>query len=117
MKSYLVGAVMCLVIPVQVANAADEYNDVSDLGTIEEQFINSQDPCTIFMCMAGKLYGENSRECDPAVSTFFSLKSYGRHGFDPGKTFKKREGKLDNCPSADGGIKSKILNAFGRLKG
>lgn len=117
MKRAVIGIALALTLLPQLSQAAEQYNDISDLGPIEEQEINSHDPCTVFICMSEKLYGQHSSECEPVISYFFSLKKFGRHGFDPWETFKKRRNALGKCPTADPAHVSKILSAFGRLRG
>lgn len=100
-----------------LSHAADENDDYADMQDLENLQIQPKDPCTVFICMSEKLYGEHSKECEPVISYFFSLKKFGRHGFDPWKTLKKREGALNSCPTADPAHVSKILNKFGRMRG
>lgn len=83
----------------------------------EGQNADPDDPCAMFLCMAGKLNGGNPAECDPMYKNFMSIKKKNKHGFLPDHTADARKGKLNECPSADGGIVDKIISKFGRLKG
>ncbi|EFH6809927.1 hypothetical protein KQL69_004362 [Escherichia coli] len=80
----------------------------------EEVSIDSGDPCTVFMCMAGKVYGENSSECKGPTKKFFNIikKKKGRIRWS--KTFDARKAFLMNCPRADPAHVSKIMSKFGR---
>lgn len=75
------------------------------------------DPCAIFLCLAGKLDGSNPAECDPMYKNFMSIKKKKHGDFSPGKTADARRSKLNACPSADGGRIDKIISKYGRLKG
>lgn len=116
MKKTILGAALTAVLLSPVSHAANDYDDFSDMEMPTDTEIESKDPCTVFMCMSEKLYGEHSKECEPVISYFFSLKKFGRHGFDPWKTFKKRRGALNGCPAADPAHVSKILDKFGRMR-
>ena len=78
---------------------------------------DANDPCAIFLCMAGKLEGGNPAECDPMYKKFMSIKKKNRHGFLPNHTADARKRELEKCPAADRSIISKIISKFGRLKG
>ncbi|EAA9186593.1 MULTISPECIES: TrbM/KikA/MpfK family conjugal transfer protein [Enterobacteriaceae] len=119
MKHAFLCAALAAALFSPLSHAADEYDDYADEQeqALENMQIKPKDPCTVFICMSEKLYGEHSKECEPAISYFFSLKKIGRHGFDPWKTFKKRQGALNSCPTADPAHVSKILSKFGRLRG
>lgn len=75
------------------------------------------DPCAMVLCLAGKLDGSSPAECDPMYKKFMSIKQKKHGDFLPDHTAKKRRNKLNECPSADGGIVDKIINKFGRLSG
>lgn len=97
--------------------AASEYDgDLSSLNPVQDSALNQKDPCTVFMCMAEKVYGSSSQKCRPAVSYFSSINKFGHHGFDAGKTLSKRRDKLNECSSADSATLSKILAKFGRMR-
>jgi hypothetical protein len=81
-----------------------------------EETANADDPCAMFLCLAGKLDGSSPTECDPMYNKFMSIKKKNEHGFLPDHTAEARQGKLNECPSADGGIIEKIISKFGRLK-
>ncbi|UBX30739.1 hypothetical protein [Arsenophonus apicola] len=40
-----------------------------------QEKIDSDDPCTVVLCMYGKLQGNNQSECNGAVRKFFHLKN------------------------------------------
>ncbi|WP_440862557.1 TrbM/KikA/MpfK family conjugal transfer protein [Symbiopectobacterium purcellii] len=84
---------------------------------LADKKVDSGDPCTVVLCMYGKLQGNNQSECSGAVRQFFSLSKFGRHGFDPWKTFVKRRDFLAGCPSADPAIVSDIMKQFGKMRG
>jgi len=80
--------------------------------------VDANDPCTVFLCMAGKLYGGSPGECQGAVKTFFSLNAFKKkHRFNPGKTLDMRKAFLGQCASADPVHVSRILSRFGRIPG
>ncbi|BBW89498.1 conjugal transfer protein TrbM [Klebsiella pneumoniae] len=115
MKKLLIGMI-CVVAPLQFAQAEDYYNDVSDLGPIEEQAIQNSDPCTVVMCMWGKVAGEPQSECSGAEKKFFSLVKKKHGHFNASRTFNYRKQFLGNCPTADPAHVSKILDKFGRMR-
>ncbi|BAE75760.1 hypothetical protein SGGMMB4_05852 (plasmid) [Sodalis glossinidius str. 'morsitans'] len=78
---------------------------------LADEKVDSGDPCTIVLCMYGKLHGNNQSECNGAVSQF------GRHDFDPWKTFVKRRDFLGGCPTADPAIVGDIMKRFGKMRG
>ncbi|EFW11250.1 putative YggA protein, partial [Serratia symbiotica str. Tucson] len=82
-----------------------------------DEKVDSGDPCTVVLCMYGKLQGNNQSECRDAVGKFFSLSKFGRHGFDPWKTFVKRRDFLGGCPTADLAIVGDIMKRFGNMRG
>lgn len=82
-----------------------------------QEKVDSGDPCTVVLCMYGKLQGSNQSECSAAVRKFFSLRKFGRHGFQPWKTFIKRKDFLNGCPTADPAIVSDIMKQFGKMRG
>lgn len=84
---------------------------------LADEKVDSSDPCTVVLCMYGKLQGNNQSECSGAVRKFFSLRKFGRHGFDPWKTFVKRRDFLDGCPTVDPAIVSDIMKQFGKMRG
>jgi hypothetical protein len=81
-----------------------------------EESADPNDPCAMFLCLAGKLNGSSPAECDPMYSKFMSIKKKNSHGFLPDHTADARQGKLNECLSADRGIIEKIISKFGRLK-
>ena len=83
----------------------------------DDQKVEPQDPCTMVLCLAGKLDGSSPAECDPTYKYFMSIKKKDKNGFLPGHTAAERLKKLNACPSADSGVVKDIIKRFGRLKG
>lgn len=81
-----------------------------------EPSINSNDPCTVFLCMAGKVKGENPSECSSPTKKFFSIFSKKHGKFNGGRTSNARSGFLGQCPSADPSMINKIISKFGTLR-
>ncbi|WP_156311611.1 hypothetical protein [Pantoea sp. CFSAN033090] len=100
-------------------NFTDESNwDIGQLGVTGKEKVDSSDPCTVGFCLYGELVGQSGgSECRSPIKKFFSISKFGRHGFDPSKTLKKRKQFLGGCPTLDGGIKDKLLSKFGKLRG
>lgn len=116
MKKTLVIALICLLGAIQTAKAGDDTVNLPDAAP--SQALDSGDPCTVFLCMAGMATGELPSECDDAVSTFFSINAFKKHHiFNPGKTFDMRRDFLGKCPGADPENASKILSMFGSVRG
>ncbi|EOX8956952.1 TrbM/KikA/MpfK family conjugal transfer protein [Enterobacter hormaechei] len=82
-----------------------------------DESADPNDPCAMVLCLAGKLDGSSPVECDPMYKNFMNIKKKNKHGFLPDHTADARKNKLNECPSADGGIVDKIINKFGRLSG
>ncbi|HEN3303475.1 TPA: conjugal transfer protein [Yersinia enterocolitica] len=80
---------------------------------------NPDDPCTIVMCMAGKVMGASGgSDCDKAITNFYSINSFKKHHrFDASSTSDLRKKLLGNCPSADPSTITGIIEKFGRVKG
>jgi len=74
----------------------------------------ANDPCATFMCMAGKLQGNNLLDdCDGPIHDYFSIVNH-RHGHvDLSATAKSRLGFMKQCPGADGGKMNAINDVFG----
>lgn len=116
MKKTLVIGLICLLGAVQTAKAEDDHSSLPDAA--QSMAVDSGDPCTVFLCMAGMVYGEKSSECGTPVSLFFSINAFKKHHrFNPGKTFDMRKDFLGQCSGADPEHVSKILSKFGRLRG
>lgn len=81
-----------------------------------EQKINSGDPCTVFLCMAGKTMGESPSECHGPEKKFFSIISKKHGHFNGGRTSNARNSFLGQCPTADPKIVSKIIRKFGSVR-
>ncbi|ECD5393989.1 TPA: conjugal transfer protein [Salmonella enterica subsp. enterica serovar Kottbus] len=83
----------------------------------EKNKVDPNDPCDVYFCMAGMVYG-NKSECQPAIKKFFSIQSFKKHHrFNPSKTFRERSKFLGQCSTADPAHVSKIMSKFGRMKG
>ncbi|HGJ5891353.1 MAG TPA: hypothetical protein ACHBZA_08470 [Arsenophonus apicola] len=82
-----------------------------------QEKVDADDPCTVVLCMYGKLQGNTQSECRRAVRKFFSLRKFDSHGFRPWKTFIKRNDFLNGCPTADPAVVSDIMKQFGKLRG
>ncbi|CAI2794090.1 conjugal transfer protein TrbM [Serratia ficaria] len=103
-KTAIAAALLCLTATTMPAMADDN--------------VDSGDPCTVFLCMAGKVMGESPSECNGAVKKFFSINAFKKkHRFNPGKTFDMRQEFLGQCASADPATVSKILSRFGKIRG
>lgn len=83
---------------------------------LNEKKIDSNDPCTVFLCMAGKVKGENPAECSKPTKKFFNIISKKHGKFNIGRTSNARSGFLGQCPSADPSMISKIISRFGTLR-
>lgn len=91
---------------------------ITTMSAMADENVNSGDPCTVFLCMAGKVMGKSSSECNGAVRKFFSIKAFKKkHRFNPGKTLDMRQDFLGQCTSADPATVSKILSEFGKIRG
>lgn len=102
-KTAIVAALLCLIAS-NVASAGEK--------------ADARDPCAVFLCMAGKVYGQSPGECSGAVKKFFSINAFRKiNHFNPGKTFDMRRAFLAQCASADPAHVSKILSKFGRIRG
>jgi hypothetical protein len=104
MKNTVITAAMLCALSSPVFAAE---NDTADPG----------DPCAMVLCLAGKLNGSSPAECDPMYKSFMSIKKKKHGDFLPDHTADARRDKLNNCPSADGGVVNKIIDRFGRLSG
>lgn len=116
-KTAIAAALLCMVASVHspVFAAEAEHIDPRD---VVAPGISDSDPCKVFLCMAGMVYGENPSECHGSVKKFFSINAFKKkHRFNPGKTFDMRKQFLGNCPSADRDHLNKIMNKFGRIRG
>lgn len=82
-----------------------------------EDNVNPNDPCAVFLCMAGKVQGENPSECSGANKKFFSIIKKKKGSIRWGKTFDARKSFLMSCPQADRGFINKIMSKYGRVRG
>lgn len=81
-----------------------------------EPSINNNDPCTVFLCMAGKVKGENPSECSGPTKKFFSIFSKKHGKFNGGRTSNARSSFLGKCPNAEPDMIKKIISKFGKLR-
>lgn len=79
----------------------------------DDNSVNSNDPCTVYLCLAGKLQGANPSECSAPVNKFFRIISKKHGRFNSGRTKNSRANFLSQCPSMDRGIYNKIIERFG----
>lgn len=84
--------------------------------SVINQSVDANDPCTVFLCMAGKVRGERPSECTGSNKTFFKIVKKKKGKFKPSQTFDARKSFLSNCPSADPKEVSKILSKFGKVR-
>ena len=90
--------------------------DDSDPSVIN-QSVDANDPCTVFLCMAGKVRGETPSECSGPNKTFFKIVKKKKGSIRWDKTFDARKSFLNQCSSADPAAISKIMSKFGKVKG
>lgn len=83
------------------------------------QKADPNDPCTIVMCMAGKVMGASGgSDCNDAIKNFFAITSFKKHHrFNPGATASMRKRLLGKCSSAGASTISGIISKFGRIRG
>ncbi|EAN8472206.1 hypothetical protein D7J10_22795 [Salmonella enterica] len=79
--------------------------------------VDANDPCTVFLCMAGKVRGETPSECSGPNKTFFKIVKKKKGSIKWSKTFDARKDFLNQCSSADPAAISKIMSKFGKVKG
>lgn len=91
----------------------------TDKATLSEkaQPVDADDPCTVFLCMAGKVAGTSPSECSAPQKTFFNIVKIVDGVFKPWETLDARKSFLDQCADADPKEMSKILNKFGAARG
>lgn len=78
--------------------------------------IDNGDPCTVFLCMAGKVMGAGGNsECSKPEKTFFSIISKKHKKFNGGRTASARNSFLGQCKTADPEIVNKIIRKFGSV--
>ena len=99
-KTAIAAALLCLTATTMPAMADDN--------------VDSGDPCTVFLCMAGKVMGDRPSECNVALKKFVRINAFKKN---PGKTFDMRQEFLGQCASADPATVSKILSKFGKIRG
>lgn len=116
MKKMLLVLLACLPGIVQADNTAYPDSGEAFPDTVLDQAIDSHDPCTVFLCMSGMLYGENPDECNGPRRTFFSIVKKKHGHFHPWRTLNARKAFLGNCPTAPGDIVGKILDKYGRVR-
>ena len=78
----------------------------------------AKDPCATFMCMAGKLQGDNLTDsCAGPISDYFSILSYHHGHIDWSATPKDRLSFMKSCPGGDPSKMDSIMGAFGTSSG
>ncbi|EBM9948425.1 hypothetical protein SNO15_004458 [Salmonella enterica] len=115
-KTAIAAALLCLAAGFSFPAFSAEDDQSVDLTGIN-QAIDDHDPCTVFLCMAGKLKGENPSECHGPQKTFFNIVKKKKGHFNPSRTLNARKAFLGNCPSAPGDIVEKILSKYGKKRG
>ncbi|HGJ5878695.1 MAG TPA: TrbM/KikA/MpfK family conjugal transfer protein [Arsenophonus nasoniae] len=80
------------------------------------QNVDTDDPCTVFLCMAGKVRGENPSECAAPVKTFVNILKWKKGHIRWSKTIDARKVFLSGCAEADPVEISKIISKFGRMR-
>ena len=89
---------------------------ISGIG-VTTSSIASNDPCSVVICMMGKVSGQNGgKDCKSAESKFFSLIKKKHGSFNASRTSNYRKSFLGDCPTADPKDISKIISKFGRSK-
>ena len=122
MKKTLTALMLVMAVTGTTHAASDDFTDDSNwdtgqLGVTGKEKVDSEDPCTVAYCLYGELVHQTGgSECNAPINKFFSITKFGRHGFDPSKTLKKRKQFMGGCPTLDGDIKSKLLSKFGKLR-
>lgn len=118
MRKILIPVLFCLAGMAHTAQADDPGDDDYDdaLSSVQNLSVDSHDPCTVFLCMAGMLEGEKPGECSGARKAFFNIVKKKHGHFNPWRTLNARKAFLGNCPSADGGITNKILDKYGMVR-
>ncbi|HHU1575849.1 TPA: TrbM/KikA/MpfK family conjugal transfer protein [Escherichia coli] len=122
-KKMLTAFVLIMAVTGSAQAASDDFTDdsnwdVAQLGVTGNEKVDAGDPCTVAFCLYGELVHQSGgKECRAPIKKFFSIAKFGKHGFDPSKTLKKRKSFLGGCPSLDSGIQKKLLSKFGKLRG
>lgn len=102
MKNTAIAAMLCLATTTIPVMASDD--------------VDANDPCTVFLCMAGKVMGESPSECNRPNKTFFNILKKKKGSIRWSKTVDARKSFLNQCSSADPSTISKIINKFGRVR-
>lgn len=102
MKKTAIAVVLLCLFSSGAANATDD--------------VDANDPCTVFLCMAGKIMGESPSECNRPNKTFFNILKKKKGSVRWSKTVDARKSFLNQCSSADPSTISKIINKFGRVR-
>lgn len=75
-----------------------------------------QSACGALLCLAGAIMtGDLESECSGYAKEYFSILKFKRGKFRASRTASARASFLNQCPSDDGGFKSKIGSKFGSL--
>lgn len=80
-------------------------------------YAQAKDSCETVLCMWGKLKGEFSVECEPAVQDYFDIVKRKHGKIKWSSTSNARLQFLNSCPTADGGATKKINDKFGKARG
>lgn len=91
-------------------------DNLENYGVQFQPKVDKKDPCTVFLCMAGKVMGSSSSECNSPEKTFFSIIGKKHGHFNPGRTFDARNAFLGQCKTADPSHVSKIMSKFGTVR-
>jgi hypothetical protein len=79
----------------------------------------ASDPCSMTLCMWGKVSGASGDNCNKEIRDFFSIKKTSKGSFLPDHTLDARKKQLNKeCPAAYGASQfiGKILDKFGRVR-
>lgn len=72
--------------------------------------------CGAVLCLAGAIMtGDLESNCSGYAKEYFSILKFKRGKFRASRTASARASFLNQCPSDDGGFKSKIGSQFGSL--
>lgn len=83
----------------------------------QEQSIDSGDPCTVVLCMFGKVTGNSGgSECSSPEKTFFKIIKKKKGSFLPNHTSDARKAFISKCDTAGKDTIDKIISKFGKVK-
>jgi len=79
---------------------------------------SAADACEVVLCMYGKATGNSGgSSCSSAERDFFNIVKKKKGAFLPDHTADARQQLLEQCKAADPEAISKIISAFGRIRG